>query len=218
MHNFSPSGLDKLQKRLHPLKTRKRPNLPVVGLIGPTNIRRISQASGLPEQLYRDNALRAGALIAKHQAIMAMVPDRGIAMSGLRGYASAQGAWTIGLVPDGGPSDSVATPNCVENAAACDEVIDGFTWHHQHAAICELSDLMVCIGLSCGTLTEIAWTKWVRGPRVLALSETFTAIPIEILAETDVVLVDSLDALDAAIGRELSGGYKDKRQLKRVPS
>lgn len=200
------------------MKKRKRPDLPVIGLIGPTNIRRISQASGRPEQLYRDSALRAGELIAKHQAIMAMVPDRGIAMSGLRGYTSAQGAWTIGLVPEGGPSDSVATPNCVENAAACDEVIDGFTWHHQHAAICQLSDLLVCIGLSCGTLTEIAWTKWVRGPRVLALAETFTAIPVEILAETDVVLIDSLDALDAAIGRELSDGYIDRRQLKRVPS
>jgi len=111
-----------------------------------------------------------------------------------------------GLIPAGGPSDAVATRNCVENAAACNEIIDGFTWHHQHAALCELCDLIVCIGLSCGTLAEIAWTKWVRGPRVLALRATMTAIPIEILAETDVVLIDGLDELDAAIGCELDAG------------
>lgn len=192
------------------LKTRRRPNLPVIGIIGPTNLRRISAASGIPEQRYRDGALAAGTAIARHGAILAMVPDRGIAMSGLQGYSSARGKWTIGLVPQGGPSDAVATPNCLENAAACDEIIGGFTWHHQHAALCELSDLMICIGLSCGTITEIAWTKWVRKPRVLALRETFSAIPVEILAETEVTLVDGIEALDAEVGRELAQVAKGK--------
>jgi predicted Rossmann-fold nucleotide-binding protein len=185
------------------LKTRRRPNLPVIGLIGPTNLRRIADASGIPEKRYRDGALAAGAVIARRSAILAMVPDRGIAMSGLQGYSSAKGKWTIGLVPEGGPSDAVATPNCLENAAVWDEIIGGFTWHHQHAALCELSDLMICVGLSCGTITEIAWTKWVRKPRVLALRETFSAIPAEIMAETDVVLIDRIDDLDAAVKREL---------------
>ena len=110
-------------------------------------------------------------------------------------------------MPAGGPSDSEATPNCLANAAACDEIVEGITWHHQHAALCELADLMVCIGLSCGTLAEIAWTKWVRGPRVLALRQTFTAIPTEILAETDILLIDGIDELNAALGRDLSARH-----------
>jgi predicted Rossmann-fold nucleotide-binding protein len=190
------------------LKIQKRPNLPVVGLIGPTNLRRISQASRIPERRYRDSALEVGSIIARNRAILALVPDRGIAMSGLQGYCAAKGSWTIGLVPSGGPSDSVATPNCLENAAACDEVLSGFTWHHQHAAICELSDLLICVGLSCGTIAEIAWTKWVRKPRILALRNTFTVIPEEILAETDVILIDDMTNLDAAVSEELS--TKDK--------
>lgn len=192
------------------MQKRKRPNLPIIGLIGPTNLRRIAQGSGIPERSYRDVAHEAGAAIARRGAILAVVPDRGIAMAGLRGYLAAQGRWTIGLVPHGGPSDAVATPNCLENAAACDEVLDGFTWHHQHAALCELTDLLICVGLSCGTLTEIAWTKWVRGPRVLAMRSTFTAIPAEILAETDVVLLDQVDELEAAVARELSSAHKVK--------
>ena len=182
---------------------KSRPDLPIIGLIGPTNLRRIAAASGIAEALYREAATRAGTLIARRPAILAMVPDRGIALAGLEAYAAAAGPWSIGLVPEGGPSDAVATANCRDNAGTCDEVIGAFTWHHQHAALCELSDLLVCVGLSCGTIAEIAWTKWVRKPRVLALRETFTALPPEILAETDVVLIERLADLGPALARHL---------------
>ena len=181
------------------MQKQKRPELPIVGLIGPTNLQRISQASGIPESRYRDAAYQAGRAIARTQAMLTILPDRGVAVAGMRGYREAQGAWTIGLAPAGGPSDSVATKNCLENSVACDEVIDGFTWHHQHAFICEFSSLLICVGLSCGTIAEIAWTKWVRGPKILVMRDTLTAIPKEILAETDVEFVDSIDELDAKL-------------------
>jgi predicted Rossmann-fold nucleotide-binding protein len=185
------------------MQKQKRPELPIIGLIGPTNLQRISQASKIPECQYRDAAYQAGRAIARTGAMLTIVPDRGVAVAGMRGYREAQGAWTIGLVPAGGPSDSVATKNCLENSVACDEVIDGFTWHHQHAFICEFSSLLICVGLSCGTIAEIAWTKWVRGPKILVMRDTLTAIPKEILAETDVEFVDSIDELDAKVSQLL---------------
>jgi predicted Rossmann-fold nucleotide-binding protein len=181
------------------MQKQKRPELPIIGLIGPTNLQRISQASKIPECRYRDAAYQAGRAIARTGAMLTIVPDRGVAVAGMRGYREAKGAWTIGLVPAGGPSDSVATKNCLENSVACDEVIDGFTWHHQHAFICEFSSLLICVGLSCGTIAEIAWTKWVRGPKILVMRDTLTAIPKEVLAETDVEFVDSIDELDAKL-------------------
>jgi hypothetical protein len=186
------------------IKISMRPDLRVVGLIGPTNLARVASASGIPAELYQLCASTAGFSIARRNAILAIVPDRGVARDGLRGYTEAKGPWTIGLVPDGGPSDSVATSNCRLGAAGCNETIDGFTWHHQHAALCQLSDLMVCVGISCGTIAEIAWTKWVGGPRVIALRQTFTTIPREILAETDVVFVDDFESLDSTLTLELA--------------
>jgi predicted Rossmann-fold nucleotide-binding protein len=176
----------------------ERPELPVVGLIGPTNLVRISAASGIPLKVYQDAATEAGKRIAEAGAAIALVPDRGVALHGLSGYRAAGGRWVIGLLPEGGPSDAEATANCVENASDCHEIIRGFTWHHQHANICLLSDLFVCVGLSCGTLAEIVWTKWTKRPRVLAIKDTFTAIPVEILAETDVVTV-GLDDLGTVL-------------------
>ncbi|WP_119391119.1 hypothetical protein [Taklimakanibacter lacteus] len=186
------------------MKKGKRPDQPIIGLIGPTNLLRISQASGIPESRYRETAHAAGQVVARAGASLTIVPDRGVALSGMQGYREARGSWTIGLVPAGGPSDSVATLNCLENAGGCDEVVDGFTWHHQHALMCEFSDLLICVGLSCGTMAEIAWTKWVKGPKILALRDTFSAIPMEILAETDVDFVYSAEELEAEVIRSIA--------------
>jgi SLOG cluster4 family len=169
----------------------RHPPRPLVGLIGPTNLQRISAASGIPEAHYRDSAYAAGKLIAQSGAALAIVPDRGVAILGMQGYRDAEGPWIVGLMPSGGPSESVATPNCLSHGAQCNEIVSGFTWHHQHARLCEMCDLLVCVGLSCGTLAEIAWTKWVGGPRILAMRSTLTDIPKEILAETKITFAES---------------------------
>ncbi|NEK19007.1 hypothetical protein [Rhizobium leguminosarum] len=180
-----------------------RPPAPVVGLIGPTNLAKMSNFSGITEQIYEDHAYHTGKLVADHGATIALVPDRGVALAGLNGYRDAGGEWIIGLVPSGGPSDAVATPNCLDNALICNEVLSDFTWHHQHALICELSDLLVCVGLSCGTIAEIAWTKWVKGPKILALANTMTSVPPEILADVDMEFVSSLASLESRLAEIL---------------
>ena len=58
-----------------------RPRLPIVGMIGPTNIARVSEAGGIDPALYKHYANEAGRLIAKLDAIIALVPDRGVAGS-----------------------------------------------------------------------------------------------------------------------------------------
>jgi predicted Rossmann-fold nucleotide-binding protein len=156
---------------------------------------RISTASGIPEVRYRDAAYGAGRVIAHSGAALVVVPDRGVALLGMQGYREAEGPWIVGLTPSGGPSESVATANCSNHASECDEIVSGFTWHHQHARICEMCNLLVCVGLSCGTLAEIAWTKWVGGPRILAMRNTLTALPKEILAETNITFVESFEDL-----------------------
>src|SRR5580700_8726631 len=104
------------------IKAAGRPDLPVVGLIGPTNLERISSASGVPVAVYEAFARGAAALVARRRLNLALVPDRGVALLGAHAYKAEKGAWIIGLVPDGGPSDSVASSNCRRNAALCDEV------------------------------------------------------------------------------------------------
>ncbi len=75
----------------------------------------------------------------------------------------------------------------------CDVVIDDLTWHEQFPRICQLAEIMLCIGLSCGTMGEIVWTKWVGGPPVVVIAPLISGIPPEIMAETDIRLVSDLE-------------------------
>ena len=185
------------------------PPVPTVGMIGPTNIARVSRASKIDASLYEHYAFQAGRLVAEANAAITLVPDRGVALHAMQGYQAAGGPWSIALAPDGGPSEPVASSNCEQNAGQCHETLRGFTWHHQHAQICELSDLLVCVGLSCGTLTEIAWTKWVGKPRVLVMRETASFLPPEILAETQVEFMASLEELETWVNAELVAAHDD---------
>jgi hypothetical protein len=49
---------------------------------------------------------------------------------------------------------------------------------------------MVCVGLSCGTLAELAWTKWTPGPPVALVRGTMSRVPPEMLAEIPATVLD----------------------------
>ena len=170
-----------------------------VGVIGPTNVGRIAAASGIPVAVYEEAARAAGALLARLGVTLVIVPDRGVARWALAGYRAAHGPRVLGLAPVGGECDPEARLILHAGATECDEIVSGLTWYEQHARFCQVCDLMVGVGLSCGTLAEIAWTKWVRKPEVLVLRSTISQIPPEIMAEARVRLLDGLPELAAEL-------------------
>jgi hypothetical protein len=86
------------------------------------------------------------------------------------------------------------------NSRLCDETHTDLTWLEQHARIVELADAMICVGLSCGTICEIAWTKWMKKIPVYIIRGLSSAIPPEIAAETDLHYCDSVEEAVAALG------------------
>jgi hypothetical protein len=99
----------------------------------------------------------------------------------------------IGLIPSGGTGMQKETSECPKHRHLCDVVIDDLTWTEQFPRICQLAEIMLCIGLSCGTIGEIVWTKWVGGPPVVVIEPLISGIPPEIMAETDIRLVADLE-------------------------
>lgn len=170
-----------------------------VAVIGPTNLPKIAAASGIPLACYERLAASVGTLLGRLQLELVVVPDRGIAILALEAYRAAGGRKVIGLVPEGGESDPVATDNCLAHMSQCDELLTGFTWPEQHAVLCRVSQALVCVGLSCGTMAEIVWTKWIPGRQVFVLRPTVTGLPPEILAEARVRLVDDPQDLYEAL-------------------
>jgi predicted Rossmann-fold nucleotide-binding protein len=165
-----------------------------IALIGPTDITRISSFSEIPEKVYIQSARKLGALIAKYHHELIVVPDRGVAIEGLDSYIEHDGPKAIAISPQCGETEyQKATVKLNDHLTKCQEIVKDLSWCEQHSLICQMADLMVCCGISCGTISEIAWTKWMEKPLTYVCRDTITGIPPEILAEAHVKFIQSAD-------------------------
>lgn len=176
-----------------PLGTSREHDDMRIGVIGPTDIDKTSTAAGLDPAICKRIAREAGETLAARGFEAVLVPDRGVGLFAAEGYRSAGGRWLIGIIPSGGTSGQQATSCCDHHRHLCDKVVEDLEWTAQHERICQLSDVLLCIGLSCGTLSEIAWTKWVGNTPVVIIEPLVSGIPPEVGAETDLIFVQNLD-------------------------
>jgi predicted Rossmann-fold nucleotide-binding protein len=166
-----------------------------VGIIGPTDIDVTSRAAGLDPVLCERTAVRAGEGLAQRGDTVVLVPDRGVALLAAQAYRAGGGPHLIGIMPHGGTSAQAATTCCENHRYLCHETVEDLSWNAQHERICQLADVLVCIGMSCGTIAEIAWTKWVGNTPVIAIRPLMSGIPPEVEAETDVRWVEDLEGV-----------------------
>jgi hypothetical protein len=164
-----------------------------VAIIGPTDVPKVASAAGLEAEAYRRCVTEAAAELARRGHELVVVPDRGIGLWAAKVYRQAGGPKLIGLIPSGGTGIQEETNECQQHRHLCDVVIDDLTWPEQFPRICQLAEVMLCIGLSCGTMGEMVWTKWVGGPPVVVIAPLVSGIPPEIMAETDIRLVSDLE-------------------------
>jgi len=164
-----------------------------IGIIGPTDIAVTTRAAGLDPAACEHAAREAGESLARQGHEVVVVPDRGVALLAAQAYRAAGGRRLIGIIPHGGTSAQAATSCCQSHRNLCDETVEDLSWTEQHERICQLSDLLLCIGLSCGTLSEIAWTKWVGNTPVVVIRPLVSGIPPEMAAETDLHWVEDLE-------------------------
>lgn len=164
-----------------------------VAVIGPTNVARVGGAAGIGPAAYTGAAAAVGRLLAAAGAGLIVVPDRGVAIAAMDAYLASGGTRLTGLCPSSGVSEPAAAASVREHRDRCHEVVDDLSWYEQHHRIGVLADRMVCVGLSCGTLAELAWTKWTPGPPVALVRGTMSGIPPEMLAEIPAAVLDVTD-------------------------
>jgi predicted Rossmann-fold nucleotide-binding protein len=166
-----------------------------VGIIGPTDVDVTSRAAGLDAAVCKRTAVGAGEGLAQRGDTVVLVPDRGVALLAAQAYRAAGGPNLIGIIPHGGTSAQAATTCCENHRDLCHETVEDLSWNAQHERICQLADVLVCIGMSCGTIAEIAWTKWVGDTPVIVIQPLVSGIAPEVEAETDVRWVEDLEGV-----------------------
>jgi hypothetical protein len=172
-------------------------NLKRVGIVGPTNTALMEEAAGLPTGTLEAAARELGAFLAEKSLAMVCVPVKGVPLWALEAYQEVGGKDSLALWPrlgDQFEEGTQTTPGKPELAA---RRRDDLTWAQEPFELAKISHCLVAIGLSCGTMTEMIATKWMKRRPVLCIRPLMTGIPAEIAAELTIRYSDSMGSLKA---------------------
>ena len=163
-----------------------------VGVIGPTNVELIESLVPLTPGTLESAARRMGTFLAHNSMGLVSIPDRGVGFWVLEGYRSSGGENSLALSPAGADTFDNCTDLTPRHASMANQVRTDLSWEEAPAQMAREAHCFVCLGLSCGTIIELAWTKWIRRIPVFAVESFITGLPIEVLSEIDVRLSSNL--------------------------
>jgi len=161
-----------------------------VAVIGPTDIKSTAQVVGITEDEFIRSAQETGKLLAELGHILVIVPDQGVAIIAAETYRKNWGRKVIGIIPK--LDRDFPWEHLHQNL--CDETVENLDWYQTLAEIGKISDIIVCLGLSCGSISEIAWTKWFKR-RIIIVRNLISGFPPEIAKDVDVKFVNKVSQL-----------------------
>jgi hypothetical protein len=130
----------------------------IIGAIGPTNIQRFSKLTGKTQDFLLGKAQAIGEILAKKNCELWVNSDKGMLVAVARVYKSSGGKRCVVLYPDKGEPwpKKHATPYI----RYADELRKEPNWFWSNYNVVTLPDICICVGLSAGTLSELAYIKW----------------------------------------------------------
>ena len=163
-----------------------------VGVIGPTNVQLIESVVPLAPGTLEAAARRIGAFLAPNSMGLVSVPDRGVGLWVLEGYRSSGGYYSLALSPSGADTLDNCKDLTTRHVSMANQVRTDLCWEEAPAQMVRESHCFVCIGLSCGTMIELASTKWMGRFPVFVVDSFITGLPIEVTSELDVRLCTNI--------------------------
>jgi len=124
-------------------------------LVGPTDKTKVFRFGKIDGERYEQYREEVGKVLAANLSTVYLIPDEGIPLDFAKSYKKWGGREVIGGLPQGG-CDVLE-----KYFKFCDrtEEVDG-GWSVLNTCLILRTGLMICIGLSPGTLIEIAYTKY----------------------------------------------------------
>jgi len=162
----------------------------IVAVIGPTDLKGTARVVGITEDEFIRSAQETGKLLAELGHVLVVVPDQGVATVTAETYKKNGGRKVVGIIP----KLDRDLPWEHLHPDLCDEIIENIDWYRTLAEIGKISDIIICLGLSCGSISEIAWTKWFKR-RIVVVRNLISGFPPEIAKDVDIKFVNKVDQL-----------------------
>lgn len=129
-----------------------------VGIIGPTNIPKLSKLTKKPASFFLQKTGEIGKILAEIGCELWVNSDKGMAVNIASAYKKNGGKKLVILYPaKGEPWPNKHAKPYIKYA---DELRKEPNWFWTNYNVTALPDICICVGLSAGTLSELAYIKW----------------------------------------------------------
>jgi len=129
-----------------------------VGIIGSTNIPKLSKLTGKPQKFFLNKAQLVGKILAEENCEVWINSDEGMLVAVGRSYKKFGGKNLVVLYPDKG--EPWPKEHAKPYIRYADKLRKELNWFWSNYNVVTLPDLCICVGLSAGTLSELAYIKW----------------------------------------------------------
>jgi len=131
-----------------------------VGIIGPTNMKKLSKLTGKSEEFLLGKAEEVGRILASRGYEIWVNSDGGMVSGVAHAYKKAGGKKLLMLYPKKGePWPNKHAKLYIQHA---DKLSKQPNWFWANYQVVTAPDICICVGLSSGTLSELAYIKWNR--------------------------------------------------------
>jgi len=129
-----------------------------VSIIGPTNIQKLSKLTKKPVRFYIKKAEEIGKILAEVNCELWINSDKGMAENIAKSYKKNKGKKLVILYPIKGEPWPNKHAGLYKKYA--DKLKKEPNWFWTNYNVVALPDVSICVGLSAGTLSELAYIKW----------------------------------------------------------
>ncbi|WP_420125983.1 class I SAM-dependent methyltransferase [Longimicrobium sp.] len=192
-HSHSPSGEHTHSIERFIFRKRSSPSAfpvsapyePAIAVFGPTSPIYAARALGVDPSYHVNAARDIGHFLADNQMTFVGVPDKGLPRECFyamleRDSAASAVVLAPRLVLDGCLiSQPWVADLCDRFPNATLQLVEDITWPEQVVHISQRANACVVLGLSCGGIAEIGWTKWTKTP-VFASRDLCSSLPAEV--------------------------------------
>ncbi len=129
-----------------------------VGIIGPANIPKISKIVGKPVGFFLERGDKIGEILAETGCELWVNSDKGMLAKIARAYKKNNGKKLVILYP--GKGEPWPKDHAELYRKYGDEIRKELNWFWSNYNVVSLPDVYICVGLSAGGLSELAYIKW----------------------------------------------------------
>ena len=155
-------------------------------IAGPTDITKVERFGNIGSENYSPHLEQIARTMLDYVEVVNLIPDKGVPLDFAKFFRSLGGK-IVGYVPSGG------CPQLQENFQCCDEILEfDAGWNGLNTCLSLKGDLITVLGMSPGTIVEIAYTKYhnkylkKRIPILIDEQSLTTKVPEEIAEELEI--------------------------------